>query len=61
MLDRASAEERDSRTVLAMQLSQSTKEKDLKVRDGELLFQKLFLLEFYFFETTDKTKVLSYQ
>ena len=32
MLDRASAEERDSRTVLAMQLSQSTKEKDLKVR-----------------------------
>lgn len=30
MLDRASAEERDSRTVLAMQLSQSTKEKDLK-------------------------------
>lgn len=30
VLDRASAEERDSRTVLAMQLSQATKEKDLK-------------------------------
>jgi len=30
ILDRASAEERDSRTVLAMQLSQTTKEKDLK-------------------------------
>ena len=40
MLDRASAEERDSRTVLAMQLSQSTKEKDLKVRDGRFLFLK---------------------